>query len=326
VSAVLMYQAGRYPECVRWLLAAEPLINQDTPIHVVAQFRLGLALVGLHGGVESSRRMLLLDQAARTFETEASHHLLVLTLCMRAYVASVRGDFDTADASLARSGEVIELHRLEALKGLRLYNVGMLRRYQGRAEEALVAFEESLPLVRNGGDSRLLFYIENNLAATHLELGRVEEALSRYAALIEVMQGSSRADAQMMAFALMWQLHALTIQGSLEAAAAKVAQALPHCRRSIGVRHFAGMLALLAARQGRLHLAALLVGCDEAARARRGEIRMPSASTALAATLALIDAAHAPDVVATWRQQGGALDDDATIALLSKLTAERSVG
>ena len=77
------------------------------------------------------------------------------------------------------------------------------------------------------------------------------------------------------------------------------------------------MLALLAARQGRLRDAALLVGCDDAARARRGEVRSRSDTRMLDAALALVGAVHAPSELAAWRLAGAGLDEDATIALAS---------
>lgn len=317
IAAVLMYQAGRYPECVRWMLMAEPLIDDATPAQGVAEFSLGLALVGLHGGISAQRRMQLLDRACDIFERQPPDGLLALSLCSSAYVAAVSGDFDSAERRLVRCREVVEQPGLRAFKGTWLYCTGMVRRYQDQPAQALAAFSQALPLVRSEGNARTLFHVLNNLAAIHHELGHVDEAVAQFRGLIDHLQRSPLADAQMMAFALNWYAHALTGQGALEEAQAEVLRSLPHCRRSVGLRHFAGMLALLAARQGRLREAALLIGCDDAARQRRGERRSPSDERTMAAALALIGAVHPAAGIEAWRLEGAGLDEDATVALAS---------
>lgn len=317
IAAVLMYQAGRYPECLRWMLMAEPLIDEATPAQVVAEFSLGMALVGLHGGVSAQRRMQLLDRACDIFERQPPHGLLALTLCSNAYVAAVSGDFDSAERRLAQCRELVEQPGLRAFKGTWLYCTGMVRRYQDQPVQALAAFSQALPLVRSEGNARTLFHVLNNLAAMHHEMGHVDEAVAQFRRLIDHLQRSPLTDAQMMAFALNWYAHALTGQGALEEAQAQVLRSLPHCRRSVGLRHFAGMLALLAARQGRLREAALLIGCDDAARERRGEQRTPSDHRTMAAALALIGAAHPAAIIEAWCLEGAGLDEDAAVALVA---------
>ncbi|MEO5738355.1 MAG: hypothetical protein ABIQ82_12945, partial [Variovorax sp.] len=317
IASVLMYQAGRYPECVRWMLMAEPLIDEATPVQVVAEFSLGLALVGLHGGISAQRRMQLLDRACDIFERQPPHGLLALTLCSNAYVAAVSGDFDSAERRLVQCRELVEQPGLRAFKGTWLFCTGLTRRYQDQPVQALTAFSQALPLVRSEGNARTLFHVLNNLAAMHHELGHVDEAVAQFRRLIDHLQRSPLTDAQMMAFALNWYAHALTGQGALEEAQAQVLLSLPHCRRSLGLRHFAGMLALLAARQGRLREAALLIGCDDAARLRRGERRSPSDNRTMAVALALIGAVHPAISVEAWRLEGAGLDEDATVALVT---------
>jgi hypothetical protein len=284
---------------------------------VAADFCMGMAMVGLHGGVSAPERMKLLARARTIFEQEQAQGRLVIALCMSAYVAAVTADFESAEQHLARALELVEQPHLQPFRGLWLYGCGMVRRYQSRPEEALAAFAQALPLTRNGGDARTLFYVLNNLAALHQEIGHIDEAVDQFRAVIEHLRRSPLTDAQMLAFAHNWYAHALTVQGSLPEAQAQVMLSLPQCRRTLGIRHFAGMLALLAARQGRLRDAALLVGCDDAARARRGEVRSRADIRMLEATLALVGAVHAPSELAAWRLEGAALDEDGAIALAS---------
>lgn len=308
-AAEFMYEAGRYPECVAWMRRAEPLIDADTPELVCARFQFGLAMVGLHGGVEGAERLRLLDAALATLERHPPSIVLVYALCMRGYVAGICGELALARRTLDRVHALMELPPFALLRGLPLYIEGMVQRFEGHPHEALAAYTEALPYARRHGDGRTLFYLQCNLAAVHHEMGHLDESVDQYRRVVAALEDSPRTDAQMMAFALVWHAHALTAQGALDEALEQVRRSLPYCRRSVGLRHFAGMLGLLAARQGRLREAALLLGCDDAARQRRGEVRTPFDVRTMKAILALVGAEHAPERVAVWRVQGGALDE-----------------
>jgi tetratricopeptide (TPR) repeat protein len=295
---------------------AEPLIGADTPELVVARFQFGLAMVGLHGGVEGAERLRLLDAALATLERHPPSVVLVYALCMRGYVAGICGELTLARRTLDRVHALMQLPPLAPLRGIPLYIEGMVRRFEGRPHDALAAYTEALPYVRRHGDGRTLFYLQNNMAAVHHEMGHLDEAVDQYRRAIATLEASPRTDAEMMAFVLNWYAHALTAQGALDDALEQVRRSLPYCRRSVGVRHFAGMLGLLAARQGRLREAALLLGCDDAARQRRGEVRTPFDQRTMKAILALVGAEHAPERVAVWRLQGTALEEAEVAALV----------
>lgn len=308
-AAEFMYEAGRYPECVAWMRRAEPLIGADTPELVLARFQFGLAMVGLHGGVEGRERLRLLDAALAILERHPPSMVLVYALCMRGYVAGICGDLALARGTLDRVHALTQPAPFAPLRGLPLYIEGMVRRFEGRSHEALAAYTEALPYVRRHGDGRTLFYLQSNMAAVHHEMGHLDEAVDQYRRAIVALEDSPRTDAQMMSFALLWYAHALTAQGALDEALEQVRRSLPYCRRSVGLRHFAGMLALLAARRGKLREAALLLGCDDAARQRRGEVRTPFDLRTMKAVLALVGAQHGEERVVVWRVQGGALEE-----------------
>ncbi|RCW71210.1 ATP-binding protein [Pseudorhodoferax soli] len=316
LAAEFMYQIGRYAECVSWMRRVEPLLDAHTPELVAARFRLGLAMVGLHGGIDGPTRLALLEEARAVFERHPPHVVLVYTLCMRAYVAGICGELGVARQSLQRVAELVQRPELALLRGVWQYVEGMVCRSEGRPEAAFAAFTEALPFARQAGDGRTLFYLQNNLAAVHHELGRLDEAVRQYRATLQLLQASPRTDAEMMAFALNWFAHALTAQGALDEALAQVERSLPYCRRSLGLRHFSGMLSLLAARRGKLREAVQLLGCDDAARQRRGEVRTPLDTRTMEATLALAAQAHAPERIAVWRLHGSALDEEQAQALV----------
>lgn len=316
LAAEFMVQAGRYPECLSWMRRVEPLIDAQIAPMAVARFKLGLAMVGLHGGIDGATRLRLLDDARLTFEQHPPQVVLVYTMCMRAYVAGICGELRLAQESLARAGELVQRPELAILRGVWLYIQGMVCRYEGRSNDAFAAFIEALPHVRKAGDGRTLFYLHNNLAAVHHEMGNLDEAVDQFRATLALLQASPRTDSEMQAFALNWYAHALTAQGALDEALLQVRRSLPHCRRTLGLRHFAGPLSLLAARQGRLREAALLLGCDDAARQRRGEVRTPFDTRTMHATLALVEAGHSHERIAVWRVQGTALDEEQTQTLV----------
>ena len=316
LSAEFMYEAGRYPECVAWMRRAEPLIDAQTPELVAARFKFGLAMVGLHGGLDGATRLQLLGEALQILERHPPQVVLVYTLCMQAYVAGICGDLALARASLDRAHALVQQPPLSVFRGNVLYIQGMVCRYEGRPHDAFAAFSEALPHVRQAGDGRTLFYLQNNIAAVHHEMGHLDEAVDQYRATMAHLEASPRTDAEMMSFLLLWYAHALTAHGLLDEALALVRRSLPYCRRSLGLRHFAGMLSLLAARQGRLREAALLLGCDDAARLRRGEVRTPFDQRTATATLALVGAAHTHERIAVWRVQGSALDEEQAQALV----------
>ena len=315
LAAEFMYESGRYPECVSWMRRVEPIVDVQAPPLMVARFKLGLAMVGLHGGIDGATRLRLLDDARITLEQHPPQVVLVYTLCMRAYVAGICGDLALARDSLQRAGELVQLAPLAMLRGVWLYIQGMVYRYEGRPEAAFASFIEALPHVRQAGDGRTLFYLHNNLAAVHHEMGHLDEALAQYRSTLAWLQASPRTDSEMMAFALNWYAHALTAQGALDEALAQVRRSLPYCRRTLGLRHFAGLLSQLAAHQGRLREAALLLGCDDAARQRRGEVRTPFDTRTMHATLALVGASYPHERIAVWRVQGTALDEEQTQVL-----------
>jgi predicted ATPase/DNA-binding winged helix-turn-helix (wHTH) protein len=308
-AAEFMYEAGRYPECVAWMRRAEPLFGDDTPELVQARFQFGLAMVGLHGGVDGAERLRLLDAALATLERHPPSMVLVYVLCMRGYVAGICGDLALARRTLDRVHALTQLEPLAPLRAIPLYIEGMVLRFEGRPSEALAAYTDALPYARRHGDGRTLFYLQNNMAAVHHDMGHLDEAVEQYRRTIASLEASSRTDAEMMAFVLNWYAHALTAQGALDEACEQVRRSLPYCRRSVGVRHFAGMLGLLAARRGRLREAALLLGCDDAARQRRGEVRTPFDVRTMKTILALLGTDHTAERVAVWRLQGTALEE-----------------
>jgi len=53
----------------------------------------------------------------------------------------------------------------------------------------------------------------------------------------------------------------------------------------------------------------LLLGCDDAARQRRGEVRTPFDLRTMKAVLALVGAQHGEERVVVWRVQGSALEE-----------------
>ena len=314
-AAVLLYQVGRYPECARWMLALETRVDDTTPALAAGRFRFGLGLVGMHG-LPAARRQAMLVLARQNFEVLGERELLGHTLALMIYVAIVRKDFVAAELLLGECGAVFGAEPPPLfLHALILYIRGLTCRYSERHDEALRAFSEALPLAREVGDPRLVYHALMSLAALHLEIGHVDEAVKQHRVLVELSRSSAITDNQMRAFTLAWLAQALTVQGALDEAQALMQEAVPFMRRSVGVLHFSGALAGLAARQGRLPDAARLIGADDAAHRRRGEARTAAAERSLAATLAMVVAEHPQVHADAWRLEGEALSEDAAAEL-----------
>ncbi|WP_280155519.1 winged helix-turn-helix domain-containing protein [Piscinibacter sp. XHJ-5] len=313
-AAVLMYQVGLYPECMRWMLALESRVDDATPALTAARFRFGLALVTLHGGVTAARREQLLESARAGFASAGKPHEQVLTLLLKVHADCIRGDFTAAQEAIDQAQGLCGDDGPVVLRAHIGYAQGFVHRNSDRRAEALQAFTQALPLARAAGDARNCFNVLNNLGAVQFEMGNVDEAVGHHRSLVE--QGRrAHFDSEMMALSLGWLSCFLAAQGSLEEARQIAREAVPYMRRAIGVRHFCMCFAMLAARQGRDADAARLRGADEAARARRSAARTLVDLRTLEATLSQIEADHPQSQVAAWHAEGALLDDDAIVAL-----------
>jgi len=315
VASSLMYQLGQYPECVGWMLRLEPRVDDTIPLELASRFRFGLALVSLHGGLGTDRRQVLLERALAGFLQLGLAHMAAHALTAMTHVAIMRGDFAAAQARIEQARELIGPQAPHYLRALNLYMQGMVYRYAQRWPEAVQAFTQALGPAQRGGDLRNVFYVFNNLAAVYLEMGEVDQAVAHHRATLDLARGP-RFDSQMSGFSLAWLARALTVKGSLAEAQSVFEQALPHLRRTVGVRHFCGYIAELAAQQGRLADAARLIGCDDAGLAQRGVARSPQDARTLQATLALIGAAHPAAQIEAWRAEGGPMGEDDVAALV----------
>ena len=321
-AAVLLYQVGLYPECVRWMLALEPRVDDSTPPLLAARFRFGLALVTLHGGVPAARREQLLETARAEFARLAKPHEQILTLLLKVHLDGIRGDLGAAQAALDEARGLCGEDGPVTLSAQLCYAQGFVHRLTDRHAQALQAFTQALPLAQAAGDSRTCFNVLNNIGAVLFEMGRVDEAVEHHRALVERGR-HSHFDSEMMALSLGWLLCFLSVQGSLEEAQATAREAVPHMRRTIGVRNFSLYFAMLAARQGRLADAARLRGADDAARVARSaardlvDLRVPDSMLSLTVSESVSEsaAAHSSAQIDIWCAEGALLDDDAIVAL-----------
>lgn len=314
LASGLMYQTGRYVECCDWMLELEPRLPPDLHERNRATFVHGLALVGIHT-LPASRRATLIEQACDIFRRTGPPQALVTSLCLASWIHSVRGRPETAMERLAESESVMGPSAGPDLRVMWLFNRGIVHRVCDRLDEAGGDFAASLPLARRSGQARWVFNALANIALVAHEHGLLDEALRGYDELLRFLRGLPFTDPEMWSFSLMWTMRCLAMRGDLAGARARLAEALPHARRSLSLRYFGDAMAELAARERRWQAALMLVGADDAARERREEPREAIHQRQVDAIVARAEAAGLAADVERWRSAGRSIDEDGAQAL-----------
>jgi len=318
MAAVLMYQLGRFSECLQWFEAGRPLLGPDTLPTARAGFEFGLAVVGLYA-LPYEERMALLDSASRIFQEHGQIGRLIPAQCMAAYISAVAGKYAKAQQHLDACEPLFA--RIPALAAMRprwLFPAVVMHLGRGHAAAALECIERALPLAHAAADSRTEAYLLTNRGVALHAAGRLEEAQHALLAFLE--GGGPRTKFNMAAteaFAHSYLIRLDVERGAVDRAAARLREALPLMRGATGVRQFAGTLAYLAAKQGRLREAALLQGADIAGRKHRGEATPWLEQKVAAATRSCVLERHTAAELAAWHAEGATLDDAAVAALAS---------
>jgi predicted ATPase/DNA-binding winged helix-turn-helix (wHTH) protein len=231
--------------------------------------------------------------------------------CFWSSVHGWRGDLDAARAAL------VEVRRLEQpdwpawLPASRLSTSIRASEMAGESAQEVSELPAMLERLQEEGDGagRAAFAISIQLAEQLLLQGRFAEGAQRLMALSE--QGRrQRLDAMRVMLLYRSLILALTEIGRLDQAREVVVEAMPLVCR-IGWRTaYAPVLALLAARRGRLDTAAHLLAAGEARRARVGG-RLPFVERhAEQQVRHLLAAMHMDDPLSAWFRTGAALTNE----------------
>jgi tetratricopeptide (TPR) repeat protein len=100
-----------------------------------------------------------------------------------------RGDYQEAESLLNEALKILEKDSERRIDfALTLSNIGIVRHLQDRNQEAIVVFNESIPLLESsvGVDHPILLKILNNQAVAYTDAGRTEEADVTFRRALEI--------------------------------------------------------------------------------------------------------------------------------------------
>ena len=318
VAAQLMFQLGRFNECLQWFQAGRPLLGPDTPAPARAGFEFGLAIVGLYA-LPYDERMELLDSAILVFTQHRQFGRLVTAHCMAAYISVFAGQYAKAQQHLDACEPLFaQFPALNPMRARWFFPAVVMHLGRGEAAAALECIDKALPLAQAAGDSRTAAYLLNNRGVALHVAGRLEEAERCFLAFLDARGPRSKFNmAASEGFVHSYLIRLDVERGAVDRAAERLREALSVMRRATGARYFAGTLAYLAAKQGHLRAAALLQGADIAGRRHRGEA-MPWLEQRVAdATRKCVLERHTQAELEAWYAEGAGLDEAAIASLAS---------
>jgi len=316
MAAPLMYQLGRFSECLQWFQVGRSLLGPATPEAARANFEFGLAVVGLYA-LPYDERMALLNSAGAVFKQHSQVDKLVAVHCLTAFISAVAGQYAKAQQHLdACEPLFVQFPALGAMRARWLFPSAVVHLGQGDAASALACIERAIPLAQAAGDSRTEAYLLTNRGvALHLA-GQLEDAERCLLAFLDSHEARAKfRTAASEAFAHSYLIRLDVERGAVDRATERLREALPLMRRATGARQFAGTLAYLAAGQGRLRDAAMLQGADIAGRKHRGEATPWLEQKVASAVRDRVLEFHTQTELASWYADGARLDETAIASL-----------
>ncbi|MBK1711416.1 ATP-binding protein [Rubrivivax gelatinosus] len=302
-TAMLFVLSVRVQEYLELLRRAEQLQPSSTLAPPArAAFCLGAAKV-----LALSRR-----RASRELATEAAALYRSLGERRQAFLAS---SYAVAALGEQSDGAVQALHDLaqqaEAdfpplLRRYRYHAEALAYSFLGQSEQALRACEAAAAAAREAGWNQFARGALSNLAYLHLELGDAAAAIAAGAELTAFYRGGIGSQA---CFAWGNYAHALLRDGQLDAAREALRSFVETSRASDWVAFdiVAPMFALFAAREGRPHSAAFLLGYDDRC-TERGARRFAAYARSRQLAEAQVQEALAPEAAALARSAGREAD------------------
>lgn len=212
-----------------------------------------------------ARRSELMRQAAQRFGEAGLPRDRYHALARAGEAAAMHHALDLAEALLGEALALEDAAWPAALRQVRAGGVAALRSARQEHDAAVSAWREALALGRETGEPPLSVLV--SLADAELTVGQAEAAAVHLAEAAELArQRGLLADRWCFILANLTAAHLM--QGDLAGARQAAAEGWPQARRFDADAWWADHLALLAAREGRVQTAALLLGLADAAYAR----------------------------------------------------------
>ncbi|SFM05114.1 winged helix-turn-helix domain-containing protein [Variovorax sp. OV329] len=314
LPSMIVAVRGAVQEARERLLEVEPLVGDDLPKPLVAQYWQWYARIGLGGRLPASRCVDALQRAERMFsELGRERHVHA---CRRHLAEAL---LDAGD--LAGSAQALERARMMEIEGWppvdtmrRMRVQGLWLAKAGRTEEALHCSALALEKAQDTNIGRYQLVLLDDIARFHLEAGNAHEAAERYSALVD---RSRHAQAGLtLSNALSGLIAALTAEKQLDEAEAVAAEAVPVLSRSSILVARADILSLLMAQRGRHEAAARLLGASEHFRASCETPRDPVERRCRADAMAFLAGAVGQTQLREWMTAGAGATEAELVALL----------
>ena len=278
---------GLTGEVLQRLVEVEPLVTDQLPLRMAAQYWQWLGRFGNDGRLPAHRCVAALETAEGLFRKLCNERHVHACLRMRAEALVELGDLAAASQAIegARQFEGAGHPLADRMRRLRIE--GMILDGQGDYASAVERLEQALDLARLADIHRYVVTLTQDIGQTLLNAGDAVAAEQRFRAVL----GDLRPDlsvALSAAYARMGLAIALLAQGQLQPARAAALEAVP-LLRSCGIllTHSEGFAWLLAA-LGQPHRAALLLRTADSFRAVSQVARGPMLARAYQAARDLL--------------------------------------
>jgi len=314
LPSMIVAVRGAVQEARQRLLEVEPLVTDDLPKALVAQYWQWYARIGLGGRLPASRCVDALRRAERMFqELGRERHVHA---CRRHLAEALldAGDLQGAAQALERA-QAMETEGWPLVDSMRRMRVqGLWLARAGRTDEALHCSGIALERAQDAAISRYQLVLLDDIARFHLEAGNAHEAAERYRVLVDRTHHAQAGLTQSNALAGL--IAALTAEDQLDEAEKVAAEAVPVLARSSILIARADILALLMARRARHEAAARLLGASENFRASCETPRDPVEQRCRQQALALLAGAVDTSQLEDWIAAGAGATETELMALL----------
>jgi predicted ATPase/DNA-binding winged helix-turn-helix (wHTH) protein len=311
-----MHQAGLSRECLAWMQALEPLIDDDRQPAQAAPFLLGLATVSQFAGLPPARRLVLLQRAQALWQRLDQPMWEGRTLCLLLLVAVRAGNAAAVQAAQQRLALLRRGDWPSWLQCAQAYHHGVATWTQGGVAQARQIFIDALPLCRASHDRSREYAVRLALSAVLLCEDRPADALRELEALRRDAR-RGRWNHLHGALVIMLACEAQAALGDLPAAQATALEAMADLTQNFDSRLFGAAFSGLIVRQQRHREAMWVIGASDATLARAGEPRWPNHQRVAAQAIAEARAAHGDAEVQAWLAQGATLDEDTVYRLIT---------
>ena len=305
-SSVVLALGGLVGEVLARLVEVEPMVSDQLPQPLVAQYWQWLGRFGNDGRLPAQRCVQALQTAEDLFRLLRNDRHVHACLRMRAEALVDQGELDAASQALACARRLESDNHPRADRMRRLRIEGKVLEGQGRFELAVQRLEQALELARLGDVHRYVLTLTQDIGHTLLNAGDAVQAEQRFRAVLD----DPRPDlsvALAVAYARMGLATAMLIQGRLGPARATALEAVPLLRSCGILLAHAECLAWLLAASGQHAGARVLLCMADSFRADSQTARGPLQARAYRAARELLGG-HADEAPPAGERSGSEHD------------------